>query len=26
VRRTVNGKNVWVSAADPRREGEVMGE
>ena len=26
VRRTVNGKNVWVSGADPRREGEVMGE
>ncbi len=26
VRRTVDGKLVWVSGADPRREGEVMGE
>jgi gamma-glutamyltranspeptidase/glutathione hydrolase len=26
VRQTVNGKSVWVSGADPRREGEVMGE
>lgn len=26
VRRTVNGHEVWMSAADPRREGAVMGE
>ncbi len=26
VRRHVNGNPVWVSGADPRREGEVMGE
>ncbi|MBU3646879.1 MAG: gamma-glutamyltransferase, partial [Limnohabitans sp.] len=26
VRRHVNGNVVWVSGADPRREGEVMGE
>jgi gamma-glutamyltranspeptidase/glutathione hydrolase len=26
VRREVNGRSVWVSGADPRREGAVMGE
>ena len=26
VKQNRNGKNVWVSGADPRREGEVMGE
>ena len=26
VRRRVNGQDVWVSGADPRREGTVMGE
>ncbi len=26
VKQNRNGRNVWVSAADPRREGEVMGE
>ncbi|BDU59032.1 gamma-glutamyltranspeptidase [Limnohabitans sp. MORI2] len=26
VKQNKNGKNVWVSGADPRREGEVMGE
>jgi gamma-glutamyltranspeptidase/glutathione hydrolase len=26
VRRSVNGRDVWVSGADPRREGTVMGE
>ena len=26
VRREVNGRGVWVSGADPRREGAVMGE
>jgi gamma-glutamyltranspeptidase/glutathione hydrolase len=26
VRRTVNGREVWVGAADPRREGAVMGD
>ena len=26
VRRTVNGREVWMSGADPRREGAVMGE
>ena len=26
VKQTKNGKSLWVSGADPRREGEVMGE
>jgi gamma-glutamyltranspeptidase/glutathione hydrolase len=26
VRRAVNGRDVWMSGADPRREGTVMGE
>jgi gamma-glutamyltranspeptidase/glutathione hydrolase len=26
VRRTVNGRDVWMSGADPRREGTVMGD
>ena len=26
VKQNRNGQNVWVSGADPRREGEVMGE
>jgi gamma-glutamyltranspeptidase/glutathione hydrolase len=26
VRRSVNGQDVWMSGADPRREGVVMGE
>jgi gamma-glutamyltranspeptidase/glutathione hydrolase len=26
VRRAVNGRDVWMSGADPRREGAVMGE
>ena len=26
VRRSVNGRDVWMSGADPRREGTVMGE
>ncbi len=26
VRQTVKGQSVWISGADPRREGEVMGE
>jgi gamma-glutamyltranspeptidase / glutathione hydrolase len=26
VKQNKNGQNVWVSGADPRREGEVMGE
>ena len=26
VRRTLNGRDEWISGADPRREGTVMGE
>jgi gamma-glutamyltranspeptidase/glutathione hydrolase len=26
VQQSKQGKNRWVSGADPRREGEVMGE
>lgn len=26
VRRTLNGRDAWMSGADPRREGAVMGE